>query len=131
MIFNILVLLILVMVAAYLANQGTLSAILIFISASFASVLAGALFEPLHGVLAKPTNIWFAPDAFTLAIWDAALGKAMGGNREFSAVHPDLATESYGYRNVVQYSVQTSLHPDLFKALAAYTTEDTKRFNIA
>src|SRR5271154_4434405 len=52
MIFNFVSLLLILLVAAYLGNQGVLSALLALITATFASILAAAYFEPLQGVLA-------------------------------------------------------------------------------
>ena len=52
MIFEILSLLLILLIAGYLGNQGTFSALLALIGAAFASLLAAALFEPLQGPIA-------------------------------------------------------------------------------
>jgi hypothetical protein len=51
MLFQIIVLVILLLLTAYLVTQGWFSATLVFISAAFASILAGALYEPLSGFI--------------------------------------------------------------------------------
>ena len=57
--------------------------------------------KPVPGELAKPVNVWFAPDRFVLAIWNGASGRSLGGAAAWASVHPDLSVESYGYRNQV------------------------------
>src|SRR5271170_2772845 len=52
MILNGVSLLLILLMAAYLGNQGVLSALLTLITATFASILAAAYFEPLQGLLA-------------------------------------------------------------------------------
>ena len=54
MIFQILVFLVIVLLAAYLATQGWFSATLSFVCAVFAAILAAAWFEPLS----SPINGW-------------------------------------------------------------------------
>jgi hypothetical protein len=49
MIFQLIVLVIILLLTAYLVTQGWLSATLVFISGASASILAGALYEPLSG----------------------------------------------------------------------------------
>jgi hypothetical protein len=219
MLLNFLSLALIILLAAYLANQGVLSSMIAFISAVFGSILAGALFESLQfliagykpeyargftflilflvafalcrfgadfavpkniklpkminrvlggvfgllgslvivgsiligvqmlplgtsifgydrfggetgmqgdgaGVVATGSNIWLAPDRLTLAFWNASMGKSMGGDHSFGSVHPDLLTESYGYRNTVQSGVTQTLPPDLLKVDASCVTSD-------
>ncbi|HVX85598.1 MAG TPA: CvpA family protein [Phycisphaerae bacterium] len=86
------------------------------------------------GVAAEPKNLWLAPEAFTMKFWDLASGRGLGGAREFASVHPNLATESYGYRNVVQYGQGETLAGGL-TATAAYLIPPTdtalmKRYGI-
>jgi hypothetical protein len=228
MLLNFLSLALILLLAAYLGNQGVLSALLSFIAAAFGSILAGGLFEPLEGIIAgfKPeyargftflilfmlaftlcrfgadyavpknikfsktinravgglfgllasliiigslligvqmlpfgtsifgydrfpgengmqgetpgtvaagSNLWVPADRFTLAFWKATSGKSMGGDQTFASVHPDLLTESYGYRNTVQSGATTTLPPDLLKVDAACVTadaDDLKALNI-
>ncbi len=228
MLFNFLAFALVILVAAFLGNQGVLSAMLAFICATFASILAGSLFEPLEGIVAgyRPeyargitflalffvafticrlaadfivpkniklpkyinksvgsafgllaglviigsiligiqmlplstsllgydrfggetgmqgdgpgtvaagSNVWLAPDRFTLALWNLASGKSLGGDRPFKSVHPDLLTESYGYRNTVYSGVTQTLPPDLLKVDSTWVSADAatlKGFNI-
>jgi hypothetical protein len=51
------------------------------------------------GEVAKMHNVWLSPDRFVLAVWKGAAGGGIGLPSWFSAVHPDLSVESYGYRN--------------------------------
>ena len=52
MLLNLLAIVLVLLLAAYLANLGVLSCMMTLISAAFATILAGALFEPLQGILA-------------------------------------------------------------------------------
>jgi hypothetical protein len=51
MLFNFLMLLVILLLTAYFATQGLLSALLTFVTAAFASILALGLFEPMQGIL--------------------------------------------------------------------------------
>lgn len=64
---------------------------------------------PTPGTVAQPNNLWLNPESVTMTFWNLASGRGLGGNREFASVHPNLADESYGYRNVVQYGQHETL----------------------
>ncbi len=78
------------------------------------------------GAIAAPSNIWFAPERVTLAIWNGASGRALGGARPFASVHPDLSVESYGYRNTVVYAANHVLPKDLLEVRAGWQSSDPK-----
>ncbi|HUO07722.1 MAG TPA: CvpA family protein [Phycisphaerae bacterium] len=229
MILNPVSLLLILLLAAYLGNQGTLSALLAFIGATFASLLAAAFFEPLQRVIsgwrpdyargitflllfflafsacriaadmtviknvrmpkildrsvgfvfgflaamvvigstligiqmlplgtdilgydrfgsstgmrvegdptavASGSNIWLAPDNFTVGIWNLALGRALGGDQAFANAHPNFLVECYGYRQSVQTGASTALPPDLMSVPAAWVSSNPdilKQFDI-
>ena len=52
MLFNVLCLFLIVAITLYLATQGMLSSLLALTTATFSSILAMALMEPLHGLMA-------------------------------------------------------------------------------
>jgi hypothetical protein len=222
MIFNLLVALFIVLITLYMASQGLLTALLALITATFSSILAMALTEPLESLVGKvsieyqrgltflllflitfgvtrvvadlivtrniklpllvnritggligffvgmvvvgtlvigieqmplpstllgydrfpgstnmqglepgvPTNaqagVWFAPDQFTIALWNGASGRGLGGNRPFSAVHPNLSVESYGYRRNNQFASKRTVPPEQFEVPAVWASADPK-----
>jgi hypothetical protein len=54
MLFQVLLLVIILLITSYLATQGWLSATLLFVSAVFASILAGGLYEPAGSMFNAP-----------------------------------------------------------------------------
>ena len=87
-------------------------------------LLTGGMDGDEPGVAAKPRNVVLAPDRLVLAIWDESSGRGLGGDRLFESVHPDLITESYGYRNTVQYGANSVLPPDLLTVPGAYVSAE-------
>jgi hypothetical protein len=84
------------------------------------------------GTPSEGKNVWLSPEGFTMGFWNLASGRGLGGSRPFASIHPNLADEAYGYRNVVQYGqlqtlnnglkvsaaqLVTSAHPDEMKRL--------------
>jgi hypothetical protein len=61
------------------------------------------------GTVAQANELWLMPDTFTMKFWNLASGRGLGGKREFESVHPNLANEAYGYRNVIQYGQHQTL----------------------
>jgi hypothetical protein len=81
---------------------------------------------PAPGTVAQPKNLWLAPEAVSMTLWNLASGRSLGGNREFASIHPNLANESYGYRNVVQFGQQQTLVGGLTVGAAYLITPDDK-----
>jgi len=48
----------------------------------------------------------------------------LGGDQSFADVHPDLAVESYGYRNVTQYGSNPALLGDLLRVEGPYVSNN-------
>ncbi len=86
------------------------------------------------GVAAQGTNVWLAPENFTMGLWNMASGRSLGGSTPFPSVHPNLADESYGIRNVVQYGQLQTLYDGLKVTAAALVDsknpELLKRLNV-
>ncbi len=86
------------------------------------------------GAPAEGKNVWLSPEGFTMAFWNLASGRGLGGNRPFASVHPNLADESYGYRNVVQYGQLETLNNGLQVKAAQLITaahpDEMKRLHI-
>ena len=79
--------------------------------------------KAIPGEIAKPANVWFAPDRFVLAIWKGASARSLGGTRPWASVHPDLSIESYGYRNPIGGSLRY-VPPDLMQVKDAWISAD-------
>ena len=79
--------------------------------------------RPLFGEVARPANVWFAPDRFVLTLWNAASKRSLGGARSWSSLHPDLSIESYGYRNHIDGSLRY-LPPSLLKVMDSWISAD-------
>jgi hypothetical protein len=221
MIFNLFVFLFIVLITLYLATQGMLSALLALVTATFSSLLAMALTEPLEflvgkwkieyqrgltflllflvvfaitrvvadvvvpknvrvplwvnraaggfvgfftalivvgtlvigiemmplpstllgydrfpgeknmqgetpGRLARASGVWFGPDRFTLAVWNAASARGLGGKVAFASVHPDLSVENYGYRRNVQYASKHTVPPESFDVPVVWMSNESK-----
>lgn len=86
--------------------------------------------KPIAGeVTSRRSSIWFSPDGFVLALWNAASGRALGGNTSWDSVHPDITVEAYGYRYpVFPGSSRTAPH-DLVKVLNAWSSSDPKEYS--
>lgn len=221
MIFNLLVFLFIVLITLYLATQGMLSALLALVTATFSSLLAMALTEPLEflvgkwkieyqrgltflllflvvfaitrvvadvvvpknirvplwvnrgaggfvgfftamivvgtlvigiemmplpstllgydrfpgeknmqgetpGRVARMSGVWFGPDRFTLAVWNAASARGLGGKVAFASVHPDLSVENYGYRRNVQYASKHTVPPENLEVPVVWMSSESK-----
>jgi hypothetical protein len=79
--------------------------------------------EPILGQMAKRQNVVFAPDRLVLAIWDGVSGRALGGERAWASIHPDLTVESYGYRNHFGGSAR-SIPTELFEVRDTWVSAD-------
>ena len=220
MILDCVSLVLILLIAGYLGNQGTFSALLALIGATFGSLFAAAMFEPLQGPIAgwRPdlargitflllfflafsacrigvdmlvlknikmnkivdrsigvffglfaamiivgstlvglqmlplgtvllgydrfggdtgmrvdgdptavaagTNIWLAPDNFTVGLWNLALGKSLGGGVGFANAHPNFLVETYGYRQTVAAGANTALPKELLEVPVAWQSSD-------
>jgi hypothetical protein len=82
--------------------------------------------KPIYGEVARPANIWFAPDYFVLAIWNGASGRSLGGAKAWDSVHPDLPVECYGYRNQIDGSLRV-VPRDLFQVPEAWVSSEKRK----
>jgi hypothetical protein len=81
--------------------------------------------RPVYGEVARPVNVWFAPDYFVQAIWNGASGRSLGGSTPWASVHPDMPVECYGYRNQIDGSLR-AVPQDLVKVTTVWISDPSQ-----
>jgi len=79
-----------------------------------------------YGQITGSASVWLAPERFVTGMWSLASGGSMGGAKAFAQEHPDILTESYGYRNTVQPGANTTLIQSMAKLRGIYEVADAK-----